>query len=109
MRWKLAIIVSVIAAIVAFGLWEIAVAFIFGGGRPVQSHDRLLLTSALIPLAFIGFAGVFVYRHTARKRKTQAIISSLLTLVLFLSAYLLGSTLSHNLRIPEPCRLGPCA
>ena len=109
MRWKLVIIVPVIAAIVAFCLWEIAIVFIFGGARPVQPHDRLLLTSALIPLAFIGFAGVFVYRHTARKRKTQAIISSLLTLLLFVSVYLLGSTLSHNLGIPEPCRLGPCA
>jgi hypothetical protein len=108
-RWKLVIIVSLIAAIVAFCLWEIAIALIFGGIRPVQSHNWFLLASALIPLGLIGFAGVFVYRHTARKRKTQAVISSLLTLVLFVAAYFLGSTLSHNLRIPAPCRLGPCA
>jgi len=109
MRWKLVIIVSLIVAIVAYCLWELTIAFIFGGTRPAQSHDRVLLASALIPLVLICFAGVFVYRHTARKRKTQALISSALTLLLTVSAYFAGTALfPQRLRIPQPCLFRPC-
>jgi hypothetical protein len=109
MRWKLVIIVSLIAAIVAYCVWELAIAVIFGDARPIQHHDRLLVASALIPLALVIFAGVFVYRHTARKRKTQALISSVLTLLLIVSAYVAGSTLfPQRLQIPQACLFRPC-
>ena len=109
MRWKLVVIVSIAAALVAYCVWEFVIAFIFGGARPVQRHDGLLLGSALIPLALSSFAAVFVYRHTARKRKTQAVMGSVLTVLLFVSAYFAGGALfPQRLRIPQPCQFRPC-
>jgi len=91
MRWKLVIVVPLIAAIVAYGLWEISIAAVFGGVRSIQLQNRLLLASAIIPLGLAALAAVFVYRHTARKRRTQAVISAFLALLLFGAAYFTGS------------------
>jgi hypothetical protein len=108
MRWKLLIITSITAALVAFCLWELLIHFIFGPVRPVQSRNGLLFASALIPLVFAAFAGFFVYRHTSRRRKTQAAITMLLTLIVGIGAYVAGSKLYPELLgIPRPCDY-PC-
>jgi hypothetical protein len=46
------------------------------------------LTIALyvIPLVFITLAAVFVYRHTARRRKLQVLVCVLLSITLTLTA-----------------------
>jgi predicted branched-subunit amino acid permease len=108
MRWKLLIIVSLIAAILAYGLWEVAIGLIFGQ-RPIQPHNWPLLASFVIPLVLAVLTGLFVYRHTARKRKTQALISILLFVFFVASVYFTGSALyPHRLRILQPCRQPPC-
>ena len=109
MRWKLVMIVSLIAAIVAFCLWEISIAAIFGGIRSIQLQNRLVLASVLIPLGIACLSGVFLYRHTARKRKTQAVIGALLALLLFVFAYFGGSAaFPQRLQIPRTCARLPC-
>src|SRR6266850_6188941 len=103
MRWKLVVIVSLIASLLAFGLWSILIAVIFGHVRPVPRHDCLLLASVLVPVAFTTFGGVFVYRHTARRRKTQAVITMLLTLTFATGIYFAGSRFFPQLiGIPRP-------
>jgi uncharacterized membrane protein HdeD (DUF308 family) len=70
---------------------------IFGhSARPIQPHDWLLLASAAVPLAMAGFAGFFIYRHTARRRKTQAVLTVLLTLFLSIAACLSATRLFPN-------------
>lgn len=102
MRWKLVIIVSLIAAIVAYCVWEISIAAIVGSVRSTQLQARLLFASTLVPLGLATSAAVFLYRHTARKRRTQALISAVLTLLLFVSAYFAGAALfPQRLRIPR--------
>src|SRR2546421_251172 len=91
MRWKLLIPVSIIAAVIAFGLWETIIQLVFGSSRPVSPHNSALLASVLIPLMTAALAGTFIYRHTARKRKTQAAIASLLVLVFATGMYLAGA------------------
>ena len=104
MRWKLLVIVSIIAGLLAFGLWSVLIVLIFGHVRPVQRHDWLLLASVLVPVAVAAYAGVFVYRHTARRRRTQATITVLLTLSLVIVTYFAGSRLFPRLiGIPHPC------
>jgi len=108
MRWKLLIITSITAGLVAFCLWEVLIHLIFGAVMPVQPHNGLLLVSTLIPLGFAALAGFFVYRHTSRRRKTQAAITVLLTLILGTGFYVAGSYFRPQLlAIPRPCDY-PC-
>jgi uncharacterized membrane protein len=96
MRWKLLVLVSFVAALVACGVWSLLIMIIFGSERPIQPHDWLLLASAAVPLALAGFAGFFVYRHTARRRKTQAVLTVLLTLLLSIAACVTATRLFPN-------------
>jgi amino acid transporter len=91
MRWKLLVIASLAAAFIANGLWSAFVIGFFGTARDLARHDWLLLTSALVPLAIAGYAGVFVYRHTARRRKTQAVFALILALFLTAGTYFAAS------------------
>jgi amino acid transporter len=85
MRWKLLIITSLVASIVGAGS-TLGLAFGLTGApkRPVVLNLYAMLTF-LIPLASIFFASLFVYRHTARWRKVQALSTALLSILLTLT------------------------
>ena len=101
MRWKLIILTSLITALVAFGTWSATAIGFFGSVRAFARHDWLLLGSALIPLLLSVFAGIFVYRHSARRRKTQAIFTGLLSLTLTVITYAIASQFfPHRLVMP---------
>jgi ABC-type multidrug transport system permease subunit len=94
MRWKLLLLASFVAAILGFGLWCALTVALFGTATELARHDWILLGSFLLPLGFAVFSGVFVYRHTSRRRKTQAILSALLTLALASLGYFIALKLS---------------
>jgi len=109
MRWRLLMLVSFIAALIAFGLWEAGIALISGSVRPVQANRQLLAASVVVPLLCAAAATFFVYRHTSRRRKTQGAISFLLTLLLVAGVYLAGANLfPRQLAVPQPCQHLPC-
>lgn len=87
MRWKLLVIVSLAAAILACGLWSVIAIGAFGSARAFARYHWLLLASALVPLGIAAYAGVFVYRHTSRRRKTQALLAAILSLCLSAGMY----------------------
>ena len=87
MRWKLLVLVSVVAALLGLGLWSAVTIAVFGSARALARSDWLLLCSLAIPLAVATYAGLFVYRHTAKRRKLQAIITALLTLMFTVDVY----------------------
>src|SRR5437899_2790175 len=87
MRWKLLVIASFAAALVACGLWSALAIGAFGTASKLAGHGWLLLASAIVPLAVAVYAGVFVYRHTSRRRKTQAVVTVILALFLTAGAY----------------------
>ena len=91
MRWKLLVLVSFVAALLALGLWASITIAVFGSARILAQNDWLLLCSLLIPLSVTTYAGVFVYRHTAKRRKLQALIAIVLVLLLTGATYLLAS------------------
>jgi uncharacterized membrane protein YfcA len=93
MRWKLLLTTSVAAAIIGLGLWSALTIAFFGSARALARHDSTLLASFAIPLGLSAIAGVFAYRHTARRRKTQAFLAGFLTLLFVAGAYLAASTL----------------
>jgi hypothetical protein len=92
MRWKLLVIASVAAAFLGCGLWSALVISVFGNARTLARNDWLLLATMILPVAIAFYSGVFVYRHTARRRKTQATITVIFALLLTLGTYLVAST-----------------
>ena len=96
MRWKLLITTSVVAAFAGFGLWCAITIGIFGSARSLARNDGVLLASTLIPFVSALIAGFFAYRHTARRRKMQALITSVLAILLTVVAYFAASFFAHN-------------
>ena|SRR5213593_3414102 len=87
MRWKLLVLTSLMAALVAFGLWCAFAVGLYGSARVMARNDWRLLASAAVPIVMAALASVFIYRHTAKRRKLQAVISALLTLMLAVDVY----------------------
>jgi len=87
MRWKLLVLASFAAALLSCGLWSALAIGGFGSAAALARNEWLLLSSPIIPLAISIYSGVFVYRHTARRRKTQATVTVILALVFTLVVY----------------------
>ncbi len=102
MRWKLLVLVSFVAALLALGLWSAITIAVFGSARALARNDWLLLLTAIVPLAIAAYSGVFVYRHTARRRKTQAALTVILSLLLTLGTYLTASLMFPNRLVITP-------
>lgn len=108
MRWKLLVLVSFAAALVACGLWSALAIGVYGTASTFARNDWLLLFSAVIPLAIAVYAGVFVYRHTARRRKTQAAMATIMSLLLTMGTYLAVSRIfPDRLSIPRSSEVRP--
>ncbi len=92
MRWKLLFVAPLLAAAAAVGAVFLLERLLgFSHGSPVT-----LLYIAVPPLAAAMGAAVFVYRHTARRRKLQAALTVLFALVLTVAA-LFASRMFLNL------------
>lgn len=92
MRLKLVIAASVLAAVVGAGSCIALVLGVFAV-KALSNPGLLVASTLLLPIAAIAFASIFVYRHTARRRKLQAfltaIMATLFTLGLFIAAAIL--------------------
>lgn len=94
MRWKLLLLASLLATIVGAGS-TLALVYVLtrpAGDAPARPF-LFALGTLLIPIAAITFAAVFVYRHTARRRRLQAMLSALFAAILTLTIFLLSSVL----------------
>src|ERR1044072_3330150 len=100
MRWKLLLIASLLATLVGAGATLGIVIGILGSPARYTAPDMAVLGTLLIPVAAITFASIFVYRHTARRRKLQAMATALLAIILTLSIFILSSTLTSK-SVPE--------
>jgi hypothetical protein len=92
-RWKLLLVVSIVGGLLALGLWSILAVAIFGSARVMAQEDWRLLVSLVIPLAVTILATIFVYRHTSRRRKLQALLACGLVLLFTAFSYLIASSL----------------
>ena len=106
MRLKLVIIASLLAAFVGAGA---SIALILGvlTVKTLSSPGPLAIATLLLPMATIVFASIFVYRHTARRRKLQAFLTALIATLLTLSIFILTSALTSRSGPPEPVLPGP--
>jgi len=106
-RWKLLVIASLAAVVAGTGGSAGLLYLLTGRAGPNGSAGWLVLAAPLLPLAAITYASVFVYRHTARRRKLQAAAAALVSLALTLAVYLAFALFTPR-REPPPER-GPLA
>ena len=90
MRLKLVLVSSLVAALVGAGSAIAIIVSAFASLRPITTPGLLVVSTYLLPVLTIFLASIFVYRHTARRRKLQAILTAamalLLTILLFVVA-----------------------
>lgn len=98
MRWKLLLIASLLAAISSTGAILLA-------GLPLSlgkaALNAVMVGALVAPLVSITLASIFVYRHTARRRKLQALATALLASLLTLTAVTAGVLLLARWRLPQ--------
>jgi purine-cytosine permease-like protein len=100
MRLKLVIGASAVAAIVGAGFCIALVLGVFSS-RALSSPSLLVASTLLLPTAAIIFASIFVYRHTARRRRLQAFLTAILATLLTIALFFVASIISSR-RNPEP-------
>src|SRR5437870_8831343 len=101
MRLKLVLVTSLLGAVLASGASIAIIAATLGRhGLMIAklgfgSDERIGLL--LLALSFVTalLAGTFVYRHTARRRKTQATLTGILVLILSVAAFIAALTVSR--------------
>ena len=93
MRLKLVLLTSLLGALLG-AVVPIAILAVTLGWRAFyparmvyQTNNWVGLLVYLPPFLAAVFAAVFVYRHTARRRKFQATLAALLVLILCVTAY----------------------
>lgn len=87
MRLKLILIASLLAALVGSGASIAIVLGLSASLKPFHSPGLLALATFVIPAGTIAWATVFVYRHTARRRKLQAVMTALLGVLLSVATF----------------------
>ena len=106
MRLKLVIIASALAAVIGAGSCIALVLGVFS----VEALSRpgvLAASTLLLPIAAIVFASIFVYRHTARRRRLQAFLTAILAILITLSLFILASVLTARRDLGDPTEPGP--
>jgi purine-cytosine permease-like protein len=93
MRLKLVVLASLFAAVAGAGSC-IALVLVVFSRQALHSPSLLVLSTFLLPLAAIVFASIFVYRHTARRRRLQAFLTVVLAALLTISILFLTSILT---------------
>lgn len=106
MRWKLLFIASLLAAVVGAGVPLLTAFLLFGPARGVKIPGLFIPGSLLIPLAVITYAAIFVYRHTARRRSLQAILTALISIFLTLTI-LIATSIFFGKPLPAPTPPAP--
>ena len=91
MRLKLVLISSVLAAIVGTGSAVAIILSAFSSLKPMTTPGLLVFSTFLLPSLATLLAALFVYRHTARRRKLQAALTALIALLLTLAIFVLAS------------------
>ena len=90
MRLKLVLISSLVAAVAGAGSAIAIIVSVFSSLHAIATPGMLVVSTYLLPILTTLLASIFVYRHTARRRKLQAIltatISSILTIAFFVIA-----------------------
>lgn len=103
MRLKLVVLASLLAAVVGAGSCIALVLGVFSV-KAMSSPGLLVTSTILMPIATIIFASIFVYRHTARRRRLQAFLTVVLATLLTLALFIVASIVSARRNPSEPAQ-----
>jgi hypothetical protein len=102
MRLKLVLISSLIAAVAGAGA---AIGIIISASTSLNPTTRpgvLVVATYLLPVAAILSASIFVYRHTARRRKLQAVLTAILSILLTILIFIIASFVTARRAPTQP-------
>jgi hypothetical protein len=102
MRLKLVLISSLIAAIVGAGSAIAIILAVFSSLKPITAPGLFVVATYLLPTTATLLAAIFVYRHTARRRKLQAGLTAVVALLLTISFLLIASILCARREPAQP-------
>lgn len=102
MRLKLVIVCSLIAAVIGAGGAITIILLVFSSLTPLTKPGAVVLSTFLLPLVTTLIASIFVYRHTARRRRLQATLTTFISLLLILAAFVLASIVTSRTRPIQP-------
>jgi FlaA1/EpsC-like NDP-sugar epimerase len=106
MRWKLLLIASLLATLSGVGSILGIAYWLSVSINQFRSSNIFIFASLLVPLITVAYASIFVYRHTARRRRLQAFLTVLITAVLTFAAITL-SLMFWSKRIVPPDASAP--
>jgi uncharacterized protein YacL len=101
MRLKLVLAASVLAAVAGAGICIALVLGVFSV-KALSNPGLIVASTLLLPIATITFASIFVYRHTARRRKLQAFLTAIIAILLTLSFFVAAAILTRRYSPLEP-------
>jgi len=102
MRLKLVFVASLVAAVAGAGGAIAIILFVFSSLTPLIKPGALVVSTFLLPLVSTLIASMFVYRHTARRRKLQAALTALIALFLTVAIFLSASFATSRSRPIQP-------
>ncbi len=102
MRLKLVFVSSLIAAVIGAGGVITIILFVFSSLTPLMKPGAVVFSTFLLPLVATLIASIFVYRHTARRRKLQAALTALIALCLTVAIFLSASFATSRSRPIQP-------
>ena len=91
MRLKLVLISSLLAAIVGAGSAIAIIVSVFSTLHAIATPGLLVVSTYLLPILTTLLASIFVYRHTARRRKLQAILTATIAAILTITLFVIAS------------------
>jgi len=104
MRLKLVLISALIAAVAGAGSAIAIVLSVFSSLKPITTPGLLVVSTYLLPTLATLLASIFVYRHTARRRRLQAVLTAIIALVLTILFFVLASIVTAR---TQPIQLQP--
>jgi hypothetical protein len=102
MRLKLVLVSAVIAALAGAGSAIAIILSVFSSLKPIKAAGLLVVSTYLLPTLATLLASVFVYRHTARRRKLQAVLTAIIALVLTILLFVLASIITARTQPIQP-------
>jgi predicted anti-sigma-YlaC factor YlaD len=106
MRLKLVLTCSLLAAILGAGAAIAIIMAVFSSLKPITTPGLLILSTYLVPTAATLLAAIFVYRHTARRRKLQAGLTAIIALLLTIF-FLVTASIVTSQRELQPAPVSP--
>ena len=102
MRLKLVLASSLVAAILGAGSAITIILLTFSSLKPIAAPGLLVVATYVFPTLTTLLAAMFVYRHTARRRKLQAILTVLISVLLILSFFFVASFITARREPIQP-------